>query len=335
MNREVLVSVIIPVYNVAEWLPQCLDSVLGTDFNDYEIILVDDGSTDGKSGTICDEYAEKHPDLIKVIHQKNAGLGGARNTGIEQAVGEYLLFVDSDDYIDSSLLNDIFVYIEKYHSDIYMFGRYLEINGDVTENIIDHFSFDSSFSLASQPSVLLSSPSAWGRLWKRELFIKNDIRFPGRVWYEDIRTSLKLFAYADSIVNLEKPYYYYRIRENSIMSSNNISRNGEIIDAIEDVISFYERHGLKDKYYDELCFLTLDNVMIYASVRVLMQDAHHPLLDKFVDYTIDRFPDYANNPYIQTMPRNRRIIMSLISNRRFGLAALLLKGKKWLKSLKS
>ena len=330
-----LISVIIPVYNVAEWLPQCLDSVLDTDFSDYEIILIDDGSTDGKSGTICDEYAGKYPDLITVIHQENGGLGAARNTGIEHASAEYVLFIDSDDYIDPSVFDGLSVYIEKYHSDIYMFGRYLEIDGDITESVVDHFPIGESFSLAGQPSVLLVSPSAWGRLWRRDLFIKNDIRFPGRVWYEDIRTSLKLFSYADSMVNLGKPYYYYRIRENSIMNSNNIERNGEIIDALEDVLSFYEKHGLKDKYYDELCFLTLDNVMIYASVRVLMQDAHHPLLDKFVDYTVDRFPDYANNPYIQTMPRNRRIIMSLISDRRFGLAALLLKGKKWLKSLKS
>ena len=92
-------SVVIPVYNVKDYLPKCIDSVLAQDFEDYEVILIDDGSTDGESGAICDRYAAAHPERIRAIHKPNGGVGEARNVGIEAAQGEYLIFIDSDDYI--------------------------------------------------------------------------------------------------------------------------------------------------------------------------------------------------------------------------------------------
>ena len=90
-------SVVIPVYNVKDYLPKCIDSVLAQDFEDYEVLLVDDGSTDGESGAICDRYAAAHPERIRAIHKPNGGVGEARNVGIEAAQGEYLIFTDSED----------------------------------------------------------------------------------------------------------------------------------------------------------------------------------------------------------------------------------------------
>ena len=92
-------SVVIPVYNVKDYLEKCIDSVLAQTSDDTEIILVDDGSTDGESGQICDRYAEKHPDQIRVIHQNNRGVSSARNSGIRAATGEFIVFIDGDDYI--------------------------------------------------------------------------------------------------------------------------------------------------------------------------------------------------------------------------------------------
>ena len=100
-------SVVIPVYNVKDYLPKCVDSVLAQDFDDYELVLVDDGSTDGESGAICDRYAAAHPERIRVIHKPNGGLGDARNVGLEAAAGEYLVFIDSDDYIGAGMLRTL------------------------------------------------------------------------------------------------------------------------------------------------------------------------------------------------------------------------------------
>ena len=95
-------SVVVPVYNVAEYLESCTNSVLHSDYRDFEMILVDDGSTDGVCPDLCDAIAQKYPDTVRVIHQLNMGLGGARNTGLEQARGDYLLFLDSDDTLAPS-----------------------------------------------------------------------------------------------------------------------------------------------------------------------------------------------------------------------------------------
>ena len=114
------ISVIIPVYNVEKYLSKCIESVLEQDFSDYEIILIDDGSTD-TSGKLCDEYAENYS-AIKVIHQQNKGLGGARNTGIEAAEGQYLLFVDSDDYIRDNIMTFLYDTAVCNDSDIVAFG---------------------------------------------------------------------------------------------------------------------------------------------------------------------------------------------------------------------
>lgn len=110
-------SFIVPVYNVERYLKRCLDSIIAQTYHDYEAILIDDGSTDS-SGQLVDEYALIYPDKMRVIHQKNAGLGGARNTGIEAAKGEYLIMVDSDDYISERMLETVDRYLIQYHNDI-------------------------------------------------------------------------------------------------------------------------------------------------------------------------------------------------------------------------
>ena len=120
-------SVVIPVYNVKDYLPKCIDSVLAQDFEDYEVILIDDGSTDGESGEICDRYAAAHPERIRAIHKPNGGVGEARNVGIEAAQGEYLIFIDSDDYIAPDMFRVLADAVARFGSDIIGFGAALWI----------------------------------------------------------------------------------------------------------------------------------------------------------------------------------------------------------------
>lgn len=118
-------SFIVPIYNVENYLKKCIDSLLAQTYGSFEIILVDDGSTDS-SGAIADEYAEKYSEIIQVIHQVNTGQGGARNTGITVASGDYLLMVDSDDYVSENMLEILDGYLEKYNCDILIFN-YIEV----------------------------------------------------------------------------------------------------------------------------------------------------------------------------------------------------------------
>ena len=128
-------SLIVPVYRIEEYLPKCIDSVLAQTCQDFELLLIDDGSPDG-CGKICDDYAARHPDRIRAVHQPNGGAGAARNHGIRLSHGEYLLFVDGDDYLSPDFLAALTEVIEKTPADLVLFGALVERDGRPT--IIDN-----------------------------------------------------------------------------------------------------------------------------------------------------------------------------------------------------
>lgn len=316
-------SIIIPVYNVKDYLAKCVDSILVQDCRDCEMILVDDGSTDGASGPLCDDYAAAHPELIRVIHQENQGLGGARNTGIEAAAGEYLLLVDSDDYLAPETLEQLRAVVGEYSSDIVTFGFVMDENGRLTERHLDNLPEGRVFTLGEVKGLLLAAPNAWNRLWKRSLFLESGIRFPKRVWYEDIRTTTKLFALAKSIVYVPETFYRYVVREGSITRNVNVERSREILDAFEDLLGWYQQQGLFETYYQELSRLTVDHVYLAASVRVLRIDPKHPLLREFLDFVWERFPDFQENPYLRQLPRQHKLLIKLLKRKQYGIIRLM------------
>ncbi len=321
-------SVIIPVYNVKDYLEKCVQSVLAQQFDDYEMILVDDGSTD-ESGALCDALAARTPDVIRVVHQPNGGLGAARNTGIAHAKGEYLVFIDSDDYIAPTMLAELGAQVDRTQAEIITFGFRTDRGGDTSAVFIDALPEGRVLTLADTPELLLVLPNAWTRIYTRELFARTGIRYPSRVWYEDIRTTTKLFAQARSIVSVHQPYYYYVIREGSIMNSAAVSRNREIIDAFDDILAYYKQNGLFDRYRDELCRLAIDHLFLAASVRVLMADPTHPLLAEFYGYMRRNFPGFERNRYVPQLPRMRRLAFELLCKKRYRTVRTLfrIKGK--------
>ena len=224
-------SVVIPVYNVKDYLPTCIDSVLAQDFEDYEVILIDDGSTDGESGAICDRYAAAHPERIRAIHKPNGGVGEARNVGIEAAQGEYLIFIDSDDYIAPNMFRVLADAVARFGSDIIGFGAALEANGVVVKELVDHLPTDRTFTLADTPELMQTMPSPWSRIWRRSLFLDSGVRYPARIWYEDLCTSVKLLALAKSAAFVPDILYYYVDRTNSITRNTNTARNAELFTA--------------------------------------------------------------------------------------------------------
>lgn len=320
-------SIVIPVYNVAEYLQKCIDSVMAGDCSDCEILLVDDGSTDGKSGAICDENAARRPDLIQVIHQENKGLGGARNTGLMAAKGEYLFFVDSDDTIAPGSLALLSREIDKTHADIYSFPMDQDDGAGNLRRIETSRHYDGPFALKDHPEFLRSLPAAWARIWRREFFLSSGILYPTKVWYEDIRTSQKLFALAGSIVTLDEPLYRYLVRPGSIMRNGNVERNREILDAFQDLLSWFRERGLFETYRRELCRLAVEHLYIVASVRVLQADPKHPLLTTFRQTLQKEFPDYRSLAKPGAFSGSQRLAYSLLEARCYGLLALLFRLK--------
>ncbi len=320
-------SIIIPVYNVQEYLQDCIDSVLANDCSDCEIILVDDGCTDGVCPEICDRNAAAHPELIRVIHQENKGLGGARNTGLEEAKGDYLFFVDSDDTISPDSLDILSRAIDQTHADIYSFALYSHDGQGNKERMEASKMIPGVFALRERPEFLLSLPAAWARIWKKSLFLETGIRYPSRVWYEDIRTSTKLFAAAKSIEILPDALYWYLQRPGSIMNSGNVLRSGEILWAFDDFLGWFREQGLYEIYEAELCRLAVDHILLAAVVRVARVDPKAELLEQLLAYMNDHFPHYQSNPYLAELPRLHKLLLKLVRRRQFRLIRLLFRLK--------
>lgn len=219
MEQKELISVIVPIYKVEKYLPQCIDSILAQTYPNLEIILVDDGSPDGCGG-ICDAYAAKDR-RIRVIHKENGGLSHARNAGIDIARGDYLAFVDSDDYLEPDTYEAMLDAARRHNSKLVCAGRYDE----------DEQSGESSPGLCPEREEFLSAEAlirrifrweqldsaSWDKLYAKELF--RDIRYPiGRV-VEDVPTTYRLVLLAGGGVLLPKPVYHYRHRAGSITNA--------------------------------------------------------------------------------------------------------------------
>lgn len=195
---KVIISIIVPIYNVEKYLPRCIGSILNQNFEEFELILVNDGSTDN-SGKICDIYAKKDK-RIKVIHKKNGGVSSARNSGIRAATGEYIGFVDPDDYIDKNMYTNLYELCEENNCDIGICKLGREIDGNLLnynreEKILELNKIEAMKELFKGE---LYRFSLCNKIYKRKCF--KDVIFPeGRI-HEDLATTYKLFANSNKAI---------------------------------------------------------------------------------------------------------------------------------------
>lgn len=213
-------SVVVPVYNVEKYLKECVDSILSQTFTDFELILVNDGSKDS-SPAICDEYAEKDS-RVKVIHKENGGQSTARNRGIEEATGEFAVFLDSDDLIcDNNFFQDVKNEIED-NTDIVVF-RYCKYYGDRTDECGISLAGLNSDNKAEFLRDLVKRDaffcSCWSKCTRMSILKENNIVFDTSLSCEDMDWYYNVVSKADNFKVIDKPYVYYRQRENSVTSS--------------------------------------------------------------------------------------------------------------------
>jgi hypothetical protein len=222
-DRPPALSIIVPVYNVADYLPACLDSILGQDFEDVEIIVIDDAATDA-SPAIIDEYAAKDDRVVAVHLEVNGGLGAGRNHGTDRARGEYLMYVDSDDLLPDGALARIAGRIEAAgHPDVVMFrfARTYPDGRTVDDARSAMIAPEEVVRLEDRRDLLEIMPSAWNKVYRREFVLAHGFRFPDRT-YEDIPFAFPVLMAADSIATLDASGYLYRQRDGggSILTSS-------------------------------------------------------------------------------------------------------------------
>lgn len=215
---EELISIIVPIYNVEEFLPNCINSILKQKYSNLEIILVDDGSPD-HCGNICDEYAQKDS-RIRVIHKENGGLSDARNAGIRIATGRYFTFIDSDDYISEDYVSYLYSLLIQYHADISVCDLFKTSSMSETEqrdaDTVYEYGVDEALEAMLYAKVF--STSADAKLYKRELF--EGVEYPVGKYMEDLFTTYRLICKSSKIVCGKRVCYYYLHREGSILHSS-------------------------------------------------------------------------------------------------------------------
>lgn len=320
-------SIIIPVYNVEQYLENCIENLLKQTYKDYEIILVNDGSTDN-SVKICEDYSNKYPDVIRLYNITNGGPGAGRNCGIDHARGEYIIFVDSDDELKKEALSQIDKKIEKVHPELLIYDfEEVDEEGNVlyTHDLKTLYEstasiekstpgtekdLEKNFSLSDFPGLLLDSPSCWNKVYKKSIFDNKDIRFPEQVWYEDLRFISKIYSQVDTIAYLDEKLYIYYKRLGSIMNNNNVARNAQIIEAVEDVREFYTN----TPYEKEIEYIAIERAYIDASGRILSAKLDRKLLNSIRNYIKKTYPKYKKNPYLVRICGKQKVIYKLMNS---------------------
>lgn len=230
-----MISVIVPVYNVEKYLRKCLNSLLKQTYKNLEIVVIDDGSTDS-SGSICDEYAEKY-DSFFVIHKENAGLGMARNTGLEYITGEYVVFLDADDYIEPTFIEVLYRNLINYKVDMCK-GGFLRVTDH--KEIVSIRKFNNEIFEGKKareellPRMIGSSPSrhdsiemcVWGAIYNASIIKKYDLKFPSerKLISEDLVFNIDFMQHADGACTISETEYNYRINPESLSMSYRIDR---------------------------------------------------------------------------------------------------------------
>lgn len=290
-----LVSVIIPVYNVADYLQQIIDDLVQQELNDFEVLLIDDGSTDG-SGNLCDSIASQSPLRVRVIHQKNGGLSAARNKGIEEAKGRYLTFIDPDDRITSDFLSYLLALIQKSNCSMSVCSHMIVRGGKKslgTDNSVKYDIVPADSFIEGLLYHKRFDTSAWAKMYDEQLF--GDVRFPVGTLYEDLGTTYKLAIKAEKICVGNQANYFYLIRDKSITNAKFSNNQLDFIEVTQQMKSEV------DKLYPALISATAER-LVFSYISTLTKTFNSQqnkdlkaVQVKLVDFIIKNKKDIINN----------------------------------------
>lgn len=292
--KDIKFSIIIPVYNVERYIEQCIDSVLNQTYKNIEIILVNDGSTDN-SGKICDTYSNNID--VKVIHQNNRGLSDARNTGIKNAHGEYIVFLDSDDYWnDIKFLENINNILSNKEFDLIGFGfsKFFEKNNKIVSRNYENYN-DTDIDILIKENIFKAC--AWDKIVKKSIIDSMNMKFESGYYSEDIDWCSKLLVYCNNIYFYNKPVYIYRQRDNSITSNIKYKHIMDILTLCKNNIEFIKKYNDKKEIvwnylaYEYCVALGLIGAYKGKEITELLENTNS--LDELLQYDLNKKVKYT------------------------------------------
>ncbi len=314
-----MISVIVPVYNVEKYLDQCLSSILNQTYKKYELIIVNDGSPDN-SQTIIDKFQKKYPKLIKSYLKENGGLSSARNYGITKAKGEYICFIDSDDWVEPNYLEELYNKAVKDDLDIVVCDTIMDYPNH--RNILKS---NLGYSDDIVRNYIISYPMAVVRLFKKSLFTK-DYLFTDKILYEDLCLCPTFANRTNKIGFIDKALYHYIQRESSIMHQKNFSpKLYDITKVLDNVYNSFKKNNNLEKYYEEIEYLYITHLLRSTTLRFLEYKEGKSKLKVVNEIMDDRFPNWNKNKYLKKSSFKLKLICRLSYHKRYLLIKLLMK----------
>ncbi|MDR2626817.1 MAG: glycosyltransferase [Dysgonamonadaceae bacterium] len=301
MKPSVKISVIVPVYNTAALLPRCIDSLLAQTLQDIEIILIDDASTDN-SWDIMQDYRQKYPDKLRTIHSEiNRRQGGARNLGIEAAQGEYLGFVDSDDWAEKEMYKLLYNKAIEDDSDLcYCYRRQVTETGVVSEDSNSYFLPEGQITEALRKEMIAHHITFTQRyIYRRTLFSEHHIRFPEHLRYEDLMIDPLFLLYANRIAAVKQSLYNYFVHSNSTVTAVNDTKYRDKLKVCEMIAEEYKQRNFYERYHNEIAYLFFRKGYIHTVLNYII-NARSPKKEVIVELKnalllIDN--NYRETPY--------------------------------------
>ena len=289
------VSVIVPIYNVEKYLEKCINSLLSQTLEDIQIILVNDGSKDN-SGNIAKEYEKNNKNRVIYVEKENGGLSDARNYGIKYATGDFIAFLDSDDYIEKN------AYEEMYNKAIEENADYVEC--DFIWEFPNKIRVDKQYPYKNKKEMLsFVRVVAWNKLIKRQLITDNNLEFPKGLRYEDVEFTYKLIPFINKFAYVDKPFIHYVQREGSIANVQN-ERTAEIFTVLDNVIEFYKKNNIYEEYRDELEY-NYARYLLCSSLKRMCKIKDKTIREKLLTESWKRlnsnFPNWKENVILKTV----------------------------------
>ncbi len=296
------ISVIVPVYNVELYLSKCLDSLVHQTIENIEIIVVNDGSTDN-SQKIIDEYKTKYPNKIKSYIKSNGGLSDARNYGIDKANGQYIGFVDSDDYVEINMFEKMYNKAISQNFDIVVCDVNCQ-NGNHNKRISSLIETDLTKIEEIKKQMISVYPVAWNKIYKRTLLL-NKVRFKNKVWYEDVEFLYKLFPYITSIGVVKESLINYVQRKGAISKTFD-KRLYHYIDNWNEIVDFYKSKGFYNQYFEELeyCYVRYLYATFIKGATHFSKEEFNLAVKEAKKNVQEHFPNYKHNKYLKKSFKN-------------------------------
>lgn len=299
-DEMIKVSIIVPVYNTEAYLKKCLNSLVNQTLKEIEIIVIDDGSTD-HSKEIIQSFVEAYPDKVISVRKENGGQASARNLGIRICKGEYLGFIDSDDYAEQNMFEAMYKKAKKNHSDLiecdYHYIRPCKSGVKQVKKTGWVRKYKNQKDIFFDPYV-----APWNSLYRTELVKRNEVYFPEGFIYEDTSFYIKMIPFVHQLDFVSKLFVYHIDRDGSTMNINKSKKVGDIFFVLEDIVTFYRNKGLYEQYKEELEYFCT-KILFCSSLKRIAQVRDKTLRNQLLNQTLfmqrKYFEDYKKNKYLK------------------------------------